>query len=137
MFIPNLGFSCVIPMKDFCATDILSVYIHKLIKIVKRLDIDQKDIRCAESLHWNHPAKAKVGNDHRNKNPYAAQRLLLNLYSESIFQKTLEDRGLVIKVNRVWVNTIRYAATNVLISDNPDRLTRFFMSYSTVAKNSW
>lgn len=44
--------------------------------------------------------------------------LLFNLYSESIFQEVLGERGLGIRVNGVWVNNIRYADDTVLIADN-------------------
>jgi len=36
---------------------------HKLIQILNRLDIDQKDIRCNQSLYWNQMAEVRVGND--------------------------------------------------------------------------
>lgn len=46
--------------------------------------------------------------------------LLFNLYSEAIFQESLGDKEIGIKVNGVWINNIRYADDTVLVADNID-----------------
>jgi len=87
---------------------------HILIQILNRLDIDQKDIRCIQSLYRNQMTKVRVGNDLTEARPICRgvrewcvlSPLLFNLYSEAIFQEALEEHN------------IRYADDTVLIADN-------------------
>jgi len=81
---------------------------HKLIQILNRLDIDQKDIRCIQSLYWTQLAEVRVGNDLTEARPICRRirqgcvlsTLLFNLYSEAIFQEALEERNVGVKVNQ-------------------------------------
>lgn len=102
---------------------------HKLIQLLRKLDIDQKDIRCIENLYWYQNAQIKVDNNTSNsvqikrgvRQGCVLSPLLFNIYSEAIFQEALEDIEKGIKVNGVWINNIRYADDAVLVSDNiPD-----------------
>ena len=38
---------------------------HKLIQILKQLDIDQKDIRCIENLYWNQTAQVRIDGENK------------------------------------------------------------------------
>lgn len=99
---------------------------HKLMQLLKRLDIDQKDIRCIENLYWNQTAQIEVDNNMSNtiqikrgvRQGCVLSPVLFNLYSEAIFQEALEDMEVGIKVNGVWINNLRYADDTVLIADN-------------------
>ena len=114
---------------------------HKLVEILKRLDIDQKDIRCIESLYWNQSATVKVDNEVTEaqkilrgvRQGCVLSPLLFNIYSESIFQDALEEQQLGIKVNGTWINNIRYADDTVLIADNMNDLQSLL---NTVGRHS-
>jgi len=76
------------------------------IQILNRLDIDQKDIRCIQSLYWNQMAEVRVGNDLTEARPicrgvrqgWVLSPLLFYLYSEAIFQEALQERNVGVKV---------------------------------------
>ena len=99
---------------------------HKLIQILKQLDIDQKDIRCIENVYWNQTTQVRIGSENTKsieicrgvRQGCVLSPLLFNLYSEKIFQKALEDVEKCIKVNGIWINNIRYTDDTVLIVDN-------------------
>lgn len=90
---------------------------HKLISILREMDIDQKDIRCIENLYWNQTAQIKVDGEVLNtvkicrgvRQGYVLSSLLFNIYSENIFREASEGVERGIKVNGVWINNIRYA----------------------------
>ena len=99
---------------------------HKLMQILRKLDLDKKDIRCIENLYWHQTAQLKI--DNSMSNPIYIRRgirqgcvlspLLFNIYSEAIFRESLEDAEMGIKVNGVLINNIRYADDGVLVCDN-------------------
>lgn len=103
---------------------------HLLMKLLKRLDIDQRDIRCIENLYWNQTAQIKLDNNTSNniqirrgvRQGCVMSPLLFNLYSETIFREALEELEMGIKINGVWINNIRYADDTVLIADNIEDL---------------
>ena len=99
---------------------------HKLMNALKRMDMNQKDNRCIENLYWNQEAQIKIGGEISNtvricrriRQECMISPLLFNIYPESIFQRALEDIERGIKINRVWLNNIRYADNIMLIADN-------------------
>lgn len=99
---------------------------HKLMQLLKRLDLDQKDIRCIENLYWSQTAQIKLGGNMSNnirirrgvRQGCVLSPLLFNLYSEAIFRVALEDVEMGIRVNGTWINNIRYADDTVLIAEN-------------------
>lgn len=103
---------------------------HKLIAQLRKLDLDEKDIRCIKNLYWHQNAKVRVGNEVTRalqiqkgvRQGCVLSPLLFNLYSEAIFQEALEDTEIGIKVNGTWINNIRYADDAVLIADSMDKL---------------
>jgi len=107
---------------------------HKLIQILSRLNIDQKDIQMAE---------VRVSNDLTEAKPICREArqgcvpspLLFNLYSEAIFQKALEERNVGVKVNGVWVNNICYADDTVLIADYMEDLGDMLGTVGECSKN--
>lgn len=103
---------------------------QKLVQILRRLDIDQKDVRCIENLYWNQSAAVRVDNEITGaqqifrgvRQGCVLSPLLFNLYSENIFQEALEGQEIGIKVNGIRINNIRYADDTVLIADNMNDL---------------
>jgi len=99
---------------------------YKLMQLLKKLDIDQKDIRCIENLYWHQTARIKLGDNMSNtiqvrrgvRQGCVLSPLLFNLYSEAVFQGALRDVEMGIRVNGVWINNVRYADDTVLIADN-------------------
>lgn len=105
---------------------------HRLMQLLRNLDIDQKDIRCIENLYWNQTAQIKLDGDLSNnvqirkgvRQGCVLSPLLFNLYSEAVFREALEEKEIGIKVNGMWINNIRYADDTVLITDNMQDLQR-------------
>lgn len=99
---------------------------HKLMQFLKKLEKDQKDIRCIENLYWYYTAQIKLGNNMSNtiqvrrrvRQGCVLSPLLFNLYSEAVFQEASKDVEMGIRVNGVWINNVRYADDTVLIADN-------------------
>lgn len=116
---------------------------HKLVHILRRLDIDGKDIRCIENLYWNQTAEVRTGGQVTEaqkicrgvRQGCVLSPLLFNLYSEHIFQEALEDREIGIKVNGVWINNIRYADDTVLIADNVKDLQDLLIAVGEHSRN--
>ena len=79
----------------------------KLMDILERMDVDQKDVCCIRNLYWKQ--KTEVRMEGGNTNHQMIYRgisqgsvfspLLFNLYSEHIFLEALEDQDVGIKVN--------------------------------------
>jgi len=98
----------------------------KLMQLLRNLDIYQKDIRCIENLYWYQTPQIRLNNELSDdieirrgvRQGCVLSPLLFNLYSEGLFREALEDVEIGIKVNRVWVNNIRYADDTMLIADN-------------------
>ena len=71
---------------------------NKLVQMLRRLDIDQKDIRCIENLYWNQLAAVRFDNEVTKaqkilrgvRQGCVLSPLLFNIYSENIFQEALE-----------------------------------------------
>ena len=103
---------------------------HKLMHILRQLDMDQKDILCIEDLYWNQTAVVRVDNDTTQAHKIlrgvrqgcVLSPLLFNLYSEVIFQEALQECESGIKVNGTLINNIRFADDSVLIADNIEDL---------------
>lgn len=82
---------------------------QKLLQILRRMDIDQKDIRCIENLYLNQTAQIRIDGGTTGmveicrgvRQGCVLSPLLFNLYSECIFREALEDVEMGIKVNGV------------------------------------
>lgn len=42
---------------------LVRVHHHKLVQILQRLDIGQKDIHCIERLYWKQTVEVKISNE--------------------------------------------------------------------------
>lgn len=101
----------------------------KLIEILQKLDINQKDLRCIQKLYWEQKAVIRVGTELSEeiditrgvRQGCILSPLLFNVYSEEIFQH-LENINAGVKVNGVNINNIRYADDTALIADSLEGL---------------
>lgn len=112
---------------------------YKLVQILKRLNIHQKDVRCIENLSWNQTTKVRVEDEHTE--PIKVQQgcvlspPLFNMYYENNFQEKLEKCDLGNKVNGVWVNSIRYADDTVLFADKVKNLQHLLNTFNDSSSN--
>ena len=103
---------------------------QKLIQVLRTTDVDEKDIRCIQSLYWHQSAHITTNNLTTDdieirrgvRQGCILSPLLFNLYSEAIFNETFEDEDTGIRVNGVYVNNIRYADDSVIIADTIEDL---------------
>jgi Reverse transcriptase (RNA-dependent DNA polymerase) len=99
---------------------------EKLANILKRIGIDDRDLRIIMNLYWNQTASVRV--DGENTEEVTIQRgvrqgcvlspLLFNLYSEEIFREALDGQHEGILVNGECLNNIRYADDTVVFADS-------------------
>jgi hypothetical protein len=103
---------------------------NKLINILRKLGLDNKDVRLIENLYWNQKATLKleevtVQNLQINRGVRQGcilSPLLFNIYSEEIFKDATNSINKGIKVNGVFINNIRYADDTTLIADSLEDL---------------
>ena len=96
----------------------------KLIEIIRKTDVDEKDIRCIEKLYWYQTAHITTQNITSEdiqirrgvRQKCVLSPLLCNLNSEKIFNEAFEDRHMGIKVNGVPISNLRYADDTVLMN---------------------
>lgn len=102
----------------------------KLIEIMKKIGIDNKDLQIIKNLYWNQ--KAQIRHKGELSDEIEIQRgvrqgcvlspLLFNIYSEEIFNKTLYDSTKGILVNGIRINNIRFADDAVVFADSLEDL---------------
>lgn len=105
---------------------------EKLISILRKTDLDERDIRCIQNLYWQQ--KADVRTNGYTTDDVEIRRgvrqgcilspLLFNLYSEAVFDEAMEDGDAGIKVNGTRINNIRYADDSVLLADSLEDLQK-------------
>ncbi|XP_060531554.1 uncharacterized protein LOC132705137 [Cylas formicarius] len=104
----------------------------KLMQILRKTDVDDKDIRCFERLYWGQTANITIQNiitediDIRRavRQGCVLSPLLFNLYSEAIFNEAFEEQELGVKVNGIPISNIRYADDTVLIANDVEKLQK-------------
>lgn len=99
---------------------------QKLIKILRKIGIDDKDLRIIENLYWNQTARIKHKGEISKE--IKIQRgvrqgcilspLLFNLYSEEIFSQALENVSMGIQLNGERINNIRFADDTIIMAES-------------------
>src|SRR5215469_15075853 len=97
-------------------------------KMLERLEIDEKDMRIIKNLYWNQKVDVKIDDEESKwqciergvRQGCVMSSDLFNLYSEMIMRKIKELEG--IKLNGYNINNIRYADDTVLFADSEEKL---------------
>lgn len=102
----------------------------KLIEILKKLNLDERDIRIIMNLYWHQKAKVTVDGEVSDqieimrgvRQGCVLSPLLFNLYSEAIFQEALHGKHQGIILNGTIVNNLRYADDTILLANTLEDL---------------
>lgn len=92
--------------------------------LLKKLDIDQKDIRSIDHFYWYQTAQVNVDNDattsiqirRRGRQGCELSPLLFNLYLEAIFREAFGDGEM--KIERTGANWWKFRGRNLLLRKN-------------------
>ncbi|KAI5718027.1 hypothetical protein M8J77_015079 [Diaphorina citri] len=98
----------------------------KLIEILKKTNIDERDIRIIGNLYWKQKSTVKTENEETGevfirrgvRQGCILSPLLFNLYSEEIFKEALEDTEEGINIHGTVINNIRYADDTVIFGSS-------------------
>lgn len=115
---------------------------EKLINILRRTDVDEKDIRCIGKLYWHQSAHIKTTDfttediliQRGVRQGCVLSPLLFNMYSESIFDEALGNEPLGIKVNGVCISNIRYADDTILLGNSVEELQQILDKINNISK---
>uniref|UniRef100_A0A914WK67 Reverse transcriptase domain-containing protein n=1 Tax=Plectus sambesii TaxID=2011161 RepID=A0A914WK67_9BILA len=107
-----------------------SVDHNRLATQLKQLGLDKNDINFIIALYWNQTAQLWYNNELTDPIPIQKgvrqgcplSPILFNIYSEQIFDQTLADKNIGIKVNGQYINNIRYANDTALVADSEQDL---------------
>lgn len=112
----------------------------ELINILDKQGLDCKDITLIKNLYWEQSASIRLNNDNTTmsvpimrgvRQGCILSPLLFNLYSETVFEKALENMQEGIKVNGRFINNLRYADDTVIIANSPDGLQKLIDAITT------
>lgn len=107
---------------------------NKLIEILKRTGIHDKDLQIIKNLYFNQKANIRIGSNTSEeveikrgvRQGCILSPLLFNLYSEFIFKEALEGTTCGIEItsedSKLIINNIRYADDTVLITKSHTEL---------------
>lgn len=99
----------------------------KMVEVLQRIGLDEKDVRVIVNHYWNQEATVKLQGE--STEPIRILRgvrqgcilspLFFNIYSEFIFREAIENSEMGILLNGQRLNNIRYADDTVIFADNP------------------
>lgn len=98
----------------------------KLAESLKRIGLDDWDIRLIVNLYWKQTAFVEIGNTESQQIPIkrgvrqgcVLSPMLFNIYSEEIFVEALEDQPVGVRIGGEIINNIRYADDTVLLAES-------------------
>lgn len=103
---------------------------EKLLELLQRVGLDNRDVRIIANLYWGQNANVRVGEALSAKVPIqrgvrqgcVLSPMLFNLYSEAILSEALEGFKQGIVVNGEVINNMRYADDTALIASSCEDL---------------
>ena len=106
------------------------VYHGKLMKIIKKYEIDGKDIRLIKNLYWHQTASIKTEDGLTASFPIkrgvrqgcVLSPPLFNVYTDHIFRNVEDMPG--VKICGEYINNLRYADDTVLIAESEEELQK-------------
>lgn len=115
----------------------------KLMDILSSIGINGKELRCIKNLYWNQTARIDVDGDMTDEISISKgvrqgcilSPLLFNIYSEKIFQETIEDERIGIRVNGIFINNIRYADDTTLLTSSIGGLQKLMTKLTRVSES--
>lgn len=112
----------------------------KLIGVLASSGIEAADLRVISNLYWNQTAKVRIKNNTTDsvsikkgvRQGCILSPLLLNVYSEEIFKKALDNSTDGVVINGECLSNLRYADDTVIMSDSEEGLQRLMNRVVTV-----
>jgi hypothetical protein len=103
---------------------------ERLFEVLRKIDIDGKDLKFITNLYWHQQANIRINNtlsiDFKIRRGVRQgcifSPLIFNLYSEEIMSKALEEAEEGIVINGKIINNLRYAHDTLLIASNIENL---------------
>lgn len=99
---------------------------NKMIEVLKKIGISEKDLQIIVNLYWNQTAVLRVDGEYTEEIKISREvrqgcilsPILFNLYSEYIFRESLDEMEEGIPINGVKLNNIRYADDTIVFADS-------------------
>ena len=106
------------------------VYHGKLMKIIRKYEIDGKDVRLIKNLYWQQTASIKTEDGLTASFPIkrgvrqgcVLSPPLFNVYTDHIFRNVEDMPG--VKIGGEFINNLRYADDTVLIAESEEELQK-------------
>ena len=103
---------------------------EELLAMLRKLDIDGKDLRVIGNLYWDQKAAVRIDSELSDFKPIkrgvrqgcVMSPDLFNLYSETILRNIEDCQGM--KINGQNLNNLRYADDTVLMAESDDQLQK-------------
>uniref|UniRef100_A0A8D8S118 Craniofacial development protein 2 n=1 Tax=Cacopsylla melanoneura TaxID=428564 RepID=A0A8D8S118_9HEMI len=98
----------------------------KMVEVLKKIGISERDIQIIVNLYWNQTAVLRVDGEHTEavkilrgvRQGCILSPILFNIYSEYIFRESLDEMEEGIPINGVKLNNIRYADDTIVFADS-------------------
>lgn len=98
----------------------------KMVEVLKKIGISEKDLQIIVNLYWNQTAVLRVDGEHTEevkilrgvRQGCILSPILFNLYSEYIFRESLDEMEEGIPINGVKLNNIRYEDDTIVFADS-------------------
>lgn len=114
----------------------------KLINVLEKIGIDDKDLQIIINLYWNQSAYITIDGDNSEeieirrgvRQGCVLSPLLFNIYSEQIFNESLQDIEAGILLNGTRMNNIRYADDAIIFADGFEGLKELVSKIEMVSR---
>lgn len=114
----------------------------KMMEILQKTGIDNRDLRIISNLYWNQTASVRIEGEQTEevrilrgvRQGCILSPTLFNLYSEHIFREALQDLEEGIAINGRKLNNLRYADDTIVFADSIEGLQALMTSIHNTSR---